>query len=94
MDLAIADYGSYFSYDHAASNTPILQELLSFPGPEKTNQYPSRGRHTVQIFGTFLLENDDRAKLDNIISEANYEVHVECCCALWSVQLLTAFSVI
>ena len=64
MDLA--DCGSYFSYDHAASNTPTLQELLSFPGQEKQINIPQEIGTQYKIFGTFLLENDDRAKLDNL----------------------------
>ena len=72
----------HFSYDHAASNTPTLQELLSFPGQEKQINIPQEVGTQYKIFGTFLLENDNRAKLDNITTEANYEVHVGCFCAL------------
>ena len=67
--MDFADCGSYFSYDHAASNTPTLQELLSFPGQEKQINIPQEVGTQYKIFGTFLLENDDRAKLDNLWSK-------------------------
>jgi len=67
--MDFADCGSYFSYDHAASNTLTLRELLSFPGRDKKINIPQQIGTQYKIFGTFLLEDDRGAKVDNIIRE-------------------------
>ena len=67
--MDFTDCGSYCSYDHTVSNTPTLRELLSFPGQDKKINIPQQIGTQYKIFGTFLLEDDRGARVDNIIRE-------------------------
>ena len=59
----------YCSYGHAASNTPTLHELFSFPGQEKKINIPQEIGTHYKTFGSILLEDDTGARVDNIVHQ-------------------------
>ena len=67
--MDFTDCGSYCSYVHTVGNPPTLRELLSFFGRDKKFNIPQEIGTQYKIFGTFLLEDDRGAKVDNIIRE-------------------------